>query len=135
MNVLQFPMCAKSYTVGPQQYMPTLLAAGSSGTKSCTARDNVLKSFKAISDCRGRLKPAVRKKSGFSQSQSQRATRLQHEMPLLRRQMLPVPGRELSQLEPADTNANQPQRRVANRSRHATDLAILALCELQSQPT
>src|ERR1035437_10653585 len=42
-------MCAKSYTVGPQQYIPAFLPAGSSGTNSCTERDSVLNSLKAIS--------------------------------------------------------------------------------------
>src|SRR6266576_2189843 len=56
-------MCAKSYTVGPQQYRPTCLPAGSSGTKSCSDRDSVLKNFKPISEPRRRVRRGRRKES------------------------------------------------------------------------
>src|SRR5215471_20822301 len=45
MKVRQLPTCAKSYTVGPQQYIPTFFPAGSSGANSCTERVSVLNSF------------------------------------------------------------------------------------------
>src|SRR5689334_21044812 len=41
-------MWAKSYTVGPQQYMPTFFPARSSGTNSSSERERVLDSYKAI---------------------------------------------------------------------------------------
>ena len=41
-------MCAKSCTVGPQQYRPTFLPAGSSGANSSTARVKVLKNRKPM---------------------------------------------------------------------------------------
>src|SRR5262249_34116285 len=49
-NVRQLPMWAKSYTVGPQQYMPAFLPAGSSGTNSCNERVSVLNIFQDITN-------------------------------------------------------------------------------------
>src|SRR5262245_47681014 len=54
-------MCPKSYTVGPQQYMPMALPLGSSGTNSSTERERVLKNFSAIGSERRQPRPARRK--------------------------------------------------------------------------
>src|SRR6266536_6083356 len=54
-------MCAKSCTVGPQQYIPTFLPAGSSGRNSPTERVNVLNNLRPMLPLTGYSKRAGRK--------------------------------------------------------------------------
>src|SRR2546429_1027591 len=82
MNVRKLPMCAKSCTVGPQQYTPTFLPAGSSGANSDSERVNVLKNFRPMLTMARQGKGAGAKGKRISGSKIFRSARAVRHAPL-----------------------------------------------------
>src|ERR1051325_29541 len=119
-------MCAKSYTVGPQQYMPTFFPAGSSGTNSSTERESVLKNFTAMS-MRAKGNGALPKEKANLGSR-------ENALPFFAMQFTPRSRRQFAQPESADAHAQQAQRRMADGGGHAAHLAIFAFDEFEADP-